>query len=113
MLLSVGLQIAQNREVLQTAGFGVVEVEDPVITGDLLHGKWVTRVDLPFCLRRAQEYRYPILNIVGAPVSVQDDALSANTQFTVMPGTGVPKLPLFGWGLQSGLVQGWGTGNWR
>lgn len=112
-LFSAGLLLAQNREQLEQQGYGVVEVEDAVTTADRLHNKWVTRVDQVFCLRRAQEYRYNILNLVAASATVQNSENQVVASVVVMPQVKQAALPLFGWGLNNTTIAGWGNGNWK
>lgn len=105
-LLSMGLELEQNRETMQLAGYGLVCVEDASMMADLFNERWVTRIDLPFQIRRAQLYQYPVLDLEGA-------------QATIIEGTGgvsdtitVSLQPSFGFNVQGSNISGFGTGNW-
>lgn len=65
-LLRDGLSIAQNREALFTAEFGLVEVEEIVAAPDLRNDKWLYRVDVPVVLTRLLVRDYAILNLEEA-----------------------------------------------
>jgi hypothetical protein len=72
-LLAMGLEVAQNREVMQLAGYGLVAVEDAIMMSDLVHERWLTRIDLQFQIRRAQLYQYPVLDLIGADATIDED----------------------------------------
>ena len=69
-----GVQVAQNREVLQLAAFGFVDADEPVTVPELIKQRWLNRVDAPFRLRRGIIRSYPVRTVVSAPgtVSVND-----------------------------------------
>lgn len=105
-ILSMGFFVAQNREQMTLQGYGYVDQADSVVTSDKQGTRWVPRIDLPFRLRRAQAYTYPVLNLVGATGTVIPSE-SNSLGFVV-----APPLPMFGWGLDNGTISGWGTGHW-
>jgi len=105
-LLAMGLEIDQNREVMQLAGYGLVCVEDATMMADLFNDRWVTRIDLPFQIRRAQLYQYPVLDLQGAQGTIIEDIGGVNDTITVT------LLPSFGFNVTSNNVSGFGTGNW-
>jgi hypothetical protein len=72
-LFREGAQLAQNREVLMANGFGFVESGDAVAVPELVKLRWLYRVDLHFWLRRAVEYTYPVLNLLGATGTIETD----------------------------------------
>lgn len=110
-LLSLGFQIAQNREALTLAGYGLVEVGDPVTTSELIQEQWVSREDVSLRLRRAQEYKYPILNLLGAQGTVVTDSQAGLAFQQQKP---LAALPMFAWGLSDSVTfAGWGQGNWK
>lgn len=65
-LFAMGLEVAQNREVMQQAGYGLVEVQNAVMMAEQYNERWITRVDVDFKVRRAQLYQYPVLDLEGA-----------------------------------------------
>lgn len=110
--LSLGFQVAQNRELLQVNSYGLVEVQDIITTSDLVHERWRTRVDVGFRLRRGQLYTYPVLNIIEVPgVVISDDGFI--TLFDSNTSSGSASLPLFAWDLpNSTILGGWDVGDW-
>lgn len=113
-LLSMGFQIEQNLEQFQLNNFSFISCDSPIYTAELDNNLWVPRVDLTFRLRRAQIYHYPILDLAGSQVQVQDDTNSVNAAANVKVTTELPQpLPLFAWGLSSGMYAGWGQGTWK
>ena len=105
-LLAMGLEVDQNREVMQLAGFGLVCVEDAVMMADFFNNREVTRIDLPFQMRRAQLYQYSVLDLVAAEVTIIEDIEGVSDTITVT------KQPSFGFNVTNGNTQGFGTGNW-
>ena len=75
-LLGMGFQVPQNREVMLAQSYGLVETgtASPVVP-ELINSRWVRRVDLPFSLRRAQEYTYSVLDLRGAKVLVNNEVM--------------------------------------
>ena len=70
-LLAQGLELSQNREVMQLAGFNLVGgASRPLIVPILIKQRWQYRVDTNFMLRQQQKYTYPILNLVGAQATL-------------------------------------------
>lgn len=109
--LSMGFEIAQNREVMTLNGYGLVEVGSSTTTTEMINQRWLPREDVPFSLRRAQEFKYPILNLLGGQGTLVDDTV-VRLNFTSQK----PKspFPLFAWGLFDGSTfAGWGQGNWK
>jgi hypothetical protein len=70
-MLSDGLQIAQNREVLRANAMNVLRTGDPVVVPELIKDLWVNRVDMMISLRREVRRTYPVLNVLSAQVVVQ------------------------------------------
>ena len=71
-ILSDGIEIAQNRDMLRASGLAYVSVGKPAITSDLISNQWRARVDLPIKFRRQVSRSYAIRNInkgVGEIVS--------------------------------------------
>ncbi len=66
MLLSDGLQIAQNREVLFLAGMAFVETTEPISVPALVKEKWLRKLDMTLRIRREILRTYPVLNILSA-----------------------------------------------
>lgn len=65
-LLRDGLQIAQNREVLQLNMMGLVETKETITAPSLVKDKWLFRVDLMVRIRRQILRQYPVLNVLSA-----------------------------------------------
>jgi len=105
-LLAMGLEVDQNREIMQQLGYGLICVEDAVMLADLQNDRWLTRIDLPFQMRRAQLYQYPVLDIIAAQGTIVEDIGGVNVTIQVA------QQPSFGFNVSNGIVQGFGTGNW-
>lgn len=110
-LLSLGLQVEQNLEQMNLAGYGLVEVDDPISTADLVHEQYVLRLDLGFKLRRVQIYTYPVLEVAAAQGTVQPST-GPNQAFNSNLHT-VVKAPMFAWDLVTEFHNGWDNGNWK
>lgn len=109
-VLSMGLQVAQNREQMSLAGYGLVEVDQPITTADLLHSRWMKRVDIGLRLRRTETYTYPVLDLLSAQGNIQDDSGRVNEHFI---STHMAAFPLFGFDLNTSAIAGLDQGNWR
>lgn len=72
-LLIMGFGVSQNREQMLLQGYGFVSCGDPIITADILNERWTRRVDVPFQVRRAVVYNYPVLDILSAAGTVVND----------------------------------------
>lgn len=71
-LLAMGLELSQNREVMQLAGFNLVGgVGDSAIVPIQIKERWQYRVDIPFTVRQQQKYTYPILNLEGIQATIE------------------------------------------
>ena len=105
-LLAMGLEVDQNREAMQLAGYGLVCVEDAIMMADLQNDRWLTRIDLPFQMRRAQLYQYPVLDLIAAQGTIVEDSGGVNVTIQVA------QQPSFGFNISNSNVQGFGTGNW-
>lgn len=73
-LLADGFQIAQNREVLQAAGYAFVESGEPTPVPSLLKERWLYRVDVPLVIRRQIDRTYNVLNLESAKVTLQSQS---------------------------------------
>lgn len=78
-LLRDGFAIAQNREVLQLAGYSFAFGGDLVTAPVLLKVRWQYRVDYAFSIRRQIDRTYPVLNLRSA----QGQLISDNPNITV------------------------------
>jgi hypothetical protein len=105
-LLAMGLEVGQNREVMQLAGYGLVGVDEATMNADMWNDRWVTRIDLPFQIRRAQLYQYSVLNVVAAQATIVDDSGAVNATIQVS------QKPQFGFNTSSSNISGFGVGNW-
>lgn len=70
LTLRDGLQLAQNREVLDAAGIGFVNSGDLVAAPSLLKQRWLYRVDMPLMFRRTLVWTYPVLPLLGTEVQI-------------------------------------------
>lgn len=68
-----GLEIGQNREVLQKNAMGFVRCANPFSTPELIKERWQRRVDLGFTIRRAVGRRYDVMNLKTGVFSVDSD----------------------------------------
>lgn len=110
--LVVGLQVAQNQEAMQLQGYGLVDAARPLITAELVHERWLKRVDITIRLRRAQQYTYSVLNLLSATGTVVGDNGAAGG--ILINSQTVVQLPVLAWGLQvAGVLDGWGVGSWK
>lgn len=73
-VLRDGFYIAQNREAMFTAGFGLTRVHQLQAAPTLTNERWLYRMDVPFRVTRIVEREYGILNLVEADgtIDVQD-----------------------------------------
>lgn len=111
-LLSMGLQVYQNLEQIELSGLGLIEVDDMLSLGELIHERYTYRVDLGFKLRRAQIYQYPVLNVLNAQATVNTDQGLPSLPLTVTFRT-VLRGPLFTWDISGAeFLNGWDSGSW-
>ena len=80
---TMGLQIPQNREMLQNAGYGVVDIGDPVMMAEEIKQRWTRRVDVLFTLRRAALYTYAVPNVKSATIELHNEV--EDITITVVP----------------------------
>lgn len=73
-----GIIIAQNREVLELAGFNLVESGDPTALPGILNTRWLYRVDLSVRVRRALVRTYPVLDVESADISIESQGATDN-----------------------------------
>lgn len=82
----MGLEVSQNREVMQLAGFNLVGgVDGPVIAPALIKQRWQYRADYNFTVRQLQEYTYAVLDLKGAQVTISSDNGLPNINVPVAP----------------------------
>jgi hypothetical protein len=92
-VLRLGLQVAQNREVMQLAGFNLVGgVGKGLPLPVLIKQRWQYRYDVPFRIRQQQQYTYSVLSLLSAEgtVSLQSGGSEFITEEITSedPGTG-------------------------
>ena len=75
-----GLQIAQNREVLQLAKMAFVESGDINNVSELTKDLWLYRVDMMVTIRRLIQRFYPVLNINSVSGAVLTDQLIGTSE---------------------------------
>ena len=91
-LLAQGLEVAQNREVMQLAGFNLTGgASKPVIVPVLIKQRWQYRVDTTFTLRQQQQYTYPILDVdsFSATLTVEEGTKDIVEPLSIQGGYGV------------------------
>lgn len=81
-LMRDGVQVAQNREALRAAGMALLEAGRILSAPDLVNGQWVKRADLTLAVRREIDRVFPVLNIISAAGTIQQD-YPATQSFTV------------------------------
>lgn len=65
-ILAMGLEVAQNREAMQLAGFNIIGgAGDSTIVPVLIKQRWQYRVDVPFTIRQQQQYTYSVLDLLS------------------------------------------------
>lgn len=79
MLLSRGLYISQNQEILELNNMAVVGHGDSITIPELLKEQWMFRVDLPIYFRRQIILDYPILNILKVPFDIDNEYYNEST----------------------------------
>jgi hypothetical protein len=68
-----GLQVAQNRDALASAGIKLLEVQEATVLPALLKEKWVNRVDCAVVFRRRVKRVYPVFNLQSAGVDLDNE----------------------------------------
>lgn len=72
-ILSDGLQIDQNREVLFLNAMGLVATGDSITVPSIVKERWQYRVDLPMTIRRQVRRSYPILSLLSASGTIDNE----------------------------------------
>ena len=73
-MLRDGMAVAQNREVLTTAGMNLLAVGDLTTVPSLLKQRWLYRVDLSLQLARIVTRTYDVLNVESLDGDLLTDA---------------------------------------
>lgn len=73
-LFSDGLQVPQNRELLDLNAFGLVEASDPTAVPVLLKERWLYRVDINLTLRHRITRQYPVRTLISAQGTIITDS---------------------------------------
>ena len=79
--LREGLQVGQNREVLDAAQVKIKRIAGPAPVPSLVKQKWLYRADLTVTLRRQLLRVYPVLDLVKAAGTITTDMPPATTPF--------------------------------
>jgi hypothetical protein len=69
-LLRDGLAISQNREVLFLSGMSLIEVGRPLAAPAFQNQRWTRKIDMTVTINRQIRRYYPILNVLGAPITI-------------------------------------------
>lgn len=80
-LLRDGLNIAQNREVLDTNGVKFIATGPMPNTPEVVNQRWLMRTDMPITFRREVGRTYPVLNIIEAVGTVVTDVPARSVPF--------------------------------
>jgi len=80
---SDGLLLAQNREVLQLAGMGLVSCSKIVTAHELVKERWLRRLDIRLYVRRQVVREYAVLNLESAEVALE--CMQIQTSIEVVP----------------------------
>jgi hypothetical protein len=73
MVLSSGIFVAQNNEVLNGYGIFVTGHGQSTTIPELIKNKWVFRVDLTIDFRRQITLDYPVLNILSSESDIKNE----------------------------------------
>lgn len=68
-----GLQIPQNREVMQQNAMGLLDTGEPIAVPTIVKDQWLYRVDLPWRVTRQIRRVYPVLSILSANGTLYTD----------------------------------------
>lgn len=89
-LLRDGLQIPQNREILQLYAMGLVQFYSKTVVPELMKNTWLRRVDREIKFTRAILREYPVLNLLGVAINVQAETpagtIISESGTTIVPG---------------------------
>lgn len=77
-MLRDGLQIAQNREILDLNGVALIATGRPERVPALIKQKWQNRIDVDVQLRRAIRRVYPVLNLLSAQAILDNEKYLTN-----------------------------------
>lgn len=69
-LLTMGLSVDQNREVLKSLNINLVSCSDYRSGADLINNQWVETADVEFELRRWLAFTYPIFDLASATATI-------------------------------------------
>jgi hypothetical protein len=68
-----GLQVRQNLDPLEAQNMGLIETGDLLTTPELVKEQWLYRVDLPVKIRRQILRQIPILDLLGADITLNNE----------------------------------------
>jgi len=68
-----GVQVSQNREVLQLNNMGLIETGDIQTVPEMVKEKWMYRADMTFSIRRQIVRDYQVQNVLGGPISINNE----------------------------------------
>lgn len=83
--LRSGLMLAQNREIFQLNGMGLVQTTGRTRLPDLRKNVYLERIDISFTMRREVRENYPVLAYAGDEVRLTTDTGYATDQTEVIP----------------------------
>jgi len=77
-----GVQVSQNREVLSANNMGLVAIgEKTTVIPELIKDRWLYRVDLPFEIQRQVVRSYSVMNIIAAPIVLDNEQYTSDITF--------------------------------
>jgi hypothetical protein len=91
VILRMGLQVPQNREVMQLAGFNLVGgIAKGFRVPALMKERYQDRWDVPFRIRQQQQYTYDVESLLSAQgtMILQSSTGLIKEEIEVMPPTG-------------------------
>lgn len=78
-----GLMVDQNREQLESAGFGLIDTSGPTKAPELIKEKWLSRNDITWMTRREIRRVYPVLSLLSAHGTIDTDHLHVAFDTTI------------------------------
>lgn len=87
-LLRSGLQVSQNREVLQLNAMGLYSLSGRVIAPAFIKSRWTRRVDRRVRFHRQIRRIYPVLSLLKTSVNIRVDTPGAGEQIYLYSDSG-------------------------
>lgn len=81
-VLRDGLQVEQNRAVLESVAIGMIETGEILAMPALVKNRWTRRFQMMFTFRRQIRRSYPVLTILTAQVELDTEAMQETINIT-------------------------------